>query len=150
MAVLTTLAIVTSGCLANSPSALDSATGLVAPSGEILIPPCPASAACLGGFVVGDRHYGISCHGVEAGAVSDETLAVGTGTYEEARVIEGIPSRLWLAVRGDLPCRPGNEAPLLYEWYLAGSEATPAQLEEWGEAVADLTLPLDPSMSPAP
>jgi hypothetical protein len=92
--------------------------------------------------VVGDTLYGISCHGVEPIAVEDETLAQGSGTYEEARAIEGIPTDLWLAVRGDLACLPAPDEPLLYEWYLAHGETTQADIEEWGEQVADVTLPL--------
>ena len=149
--LLAGFALSVSSC-ATSPTALDSPTGLVAPSGEILIPPCPASAACLGGFVVGDTIYGISCHGVEPTAVAEETLARGTGEFEEARAIKGIPPHLWLAVRGDLACRPDDGGSLHYEWYLAGGEWTQAEFEEWGQRVADLTLPVAPGTSadPAP
>lgn len=149
-AALVALAIGATSCAAVSPSSLDSPTGLVAPPGEILVPPCPASAACLGGFVVGETLYGISCHGVEPTAVTDETLARGSGTYQEARVIEGVPPHLWLAVRGDVPCRPASDAPLHYEWYLARGESTQAEFEEWGRRVADLTLPLTPAASASP
>lgn len=145
------LAIIISGCAAVAPSALDSAAGLVAAPGEIVLPPCSASASCLGGFVVGSTHYGFSCHGIEPSAVDDEPLARGHGEYQEARAIEGIPAELWLAVRGDLPCRPSMGEPLLYEWFLAGSTmSTQAEREEWGERVASLTLPLSSSPSAAP
>ena len=145
------LAIALVGCATIAPSALDSAAGLIAPPGEIVLPPCPASAACLGGFVVGSTHYGISCHGIEPTAVDDEPLARGHGEYQEARAIEGIPAELWLAVRGDLPCRPSMGEPLLYEWYLAGSTmSTQADREDWGERVTSLTLPLSPLPSAEP
>ena len=90
-ALTAALALVLVGCASVTPVGTDSATGLVAPSGQILLPPCPASAACLDGFVVGDTLYGISCHGIEPTAVEDETLARGSRQYDEARAIEGIP-----------------------------------------------------------
>jgi hypothetical protein len=112
-------------------------------------PPCPASAGCLGGFVVGETAYGISCHGVDATAVSAEILGRGAGTFQEARALEGIPAHLWLAVRGDLPCRPAGGGPLHYEWYLAQGEWSLAEYEEWSQRVAALTLPLDPAPGPS-
>ena len=128
------LAMAASGCATSS-------------SGEILRPPCTASAACSGGFLVGQTLYGLSCHGVEPTAVGDEILARGDGEYEEVRAIEGIPPQLWLAVRGDVPCVPREGEPLLYDWYLAIGEPTPADLERWGERVANLTLPVNPDSS---
>lgn len=143
---LAVLAMAASGCATSSPG-LGASTGIVAPSGEILRPPCPASAACSGGFLVGQTLYGLSCHGVEPTAVGDEILARGDGEYEEVRAIEGIPPQLWLAVRGDVPCVPREGEPLLYDWYLAIGEPTPADLERWGERVANLTLPVNPDSS---
>lgn len=145
---LAVMVLVLSGCAASSPVSLDLPEGLVAPSGQIVLPPCPASAGCEDGFVVGDSFYGISCFGVEPAAVDDETLARGTRTYEEARAIEGVPPELWLAVRGDLPCLPSEGQPLLYEWYLAHGETAPADIEEWGERVRDVTLPLTADSTP--
>ena len=143
--LLAVLAIAVAGCATIAPSALDSAAGLIAPPGEIVLPPCSASAAGLGGFVVGSTHYGISCHGIEPASADDEPPARGQGEYQEARAIEGIPPDLWLAVRGDLPYRPSMGEPQLYEWYLAGaSMSTQADREEWGERVASLTLPWNP------
>ena len=145
---LAALALVAAGCIGASSPDLSAPTDLVAPSGKILLPPCPASAGCLEGFVVGRTPYGISCHGVETTAVDDEVVARGEGKYQEARLIEGIPPELWLAVRGDLPCHPENGRPLLYEWYLASGDLTPADLERWGTRVTNVTLPLDPESAP--
>ena len=143
-ALAAALALALLGCASVTPSRADSASGLVAPSGQILLPPCPASAACLDGFVVGDTHYGISCYGIEPTDVEDETLARGSRQYDEARAIKGIPPDLWLAVRGDLACAPREGEPLLYEWYLAHGPTTQADIEEWGQRVAELTLPREP------
>jgi hypothetical protein len=144
---LASLALVACGCATGSSPGLAASAGIAAPSGEILRLPCPASAACSEGFVVGQTVYGISCHGVEPTAVDDETLARGDGEYEEARAIKSIPPQLWLAVRGEVPCLPSEGEPLLYDWYLAAGEPTPADLEEWGERVANVTLPLNPESS---
>lgn len=135
------------GCATAGATDPGSPTRLVAPSGEIMRPPCPASAACLGGFVVGDTLYGISCHGVEPTAVEDEAIATGDATFAEVRAIRGVPTDLWMAVRGDLPCLPREGEPLAYDWYLAIGELTEADLEEWGARVADITLPIDPRSS---
>jgi hypothetical protein len=98
---------------------------------------------------VGKTAYGISCHGVDATAVSDEILGRGAGAFQEARALEGIPAHLWLAVRGDPPCRPAAGGPIHYEWYLAHGEWTQREYEEWAERVAALTLPLDPTARPS-
>ena len=138
---LAVIALAASGCATGSSPGFTESTGLVAPSGEILRPPCPASAGCVEGFLVGQTVYGLSCHGVQAAAVGEEVLARGDGVYEEARAIEDIPPELWLAVRGDVPCAPAEGEPLLYDWYLATSEPTPADLERWGERVRNFTVP---------
>jgi hypothetical protein len=110
----------------------------VAAPGEMLIPDCPADAACADGFVVGDQYYMLVCSGVDPVAVADETLATGEGMFTETRSITGIPSELWLAVRGDIPCRP-----LDHDWYFAMNpdRISPGALEEWGPAVGEVTIP---------
>ncbi|MDX6532308.1 MAG: hypothetical protein QOF68_52, partial [Gaiellales bacterium] len=39
------------------------------------------------------------------------------------------------------PCLPAQNEPLEHEWYLAQSDITQADLQEWGEAVGQVTLP---------
>lgn len=140
-AVVTALALALTACGAPTTSATPVETPIIAPAGEILIPVCPADATCSEDFVVGETRYGLICEGVDPAAISDEPLATDEGMFTEVRVITGIPSELWVAVRGDLPCRPAQEAPLEHEWYLAQSDVETADLEEWGEAVADVVLP---------
>lgn len=106
-----------------------------------MTPPCDDTGACGDGFIVGEHLYGLICIGVDPEAVPQEVLATGDDTYAEARAITGLPSDLWLAVRGDLPCQPAQGEPLEHEWYLAQSDTTPAHLEEWGGAVRDIVLP---------
>ena len=133
-------------CAAPVPSSLDSAGALVASPGEILVPPCADDAGCQVGFVVGRTLYGVSCYGVDPSAVDDEVLARGSDLeFAEVRAIDGLPVELWVAVRGpEMPCRPGQDQPLLYDWYLAHGDAKPSDLEKWGEAASAITLPIDP------
>jgi hypothetical protein len=62
----------------------------------------------------------------------------GEGMFVETRTITSIPSDLWLAVRGDIPCRP-----LDLDWYLAMNEGgiSPEILEEWGPTVGEVIIP---------
>jgi len=110
----------------------------VAAPGEILIPACPDNADCADGFVVGDQYYSLVCSGVDPAAVADATLATGEGMFVETRTITNIPSDLWLAVRGDVPCRP-----LDHDWYLVMNEGgiSPEALEEWGPTVGEVIIP---------
>lgn len=88
--------------------------------------------------MVGDQYYLLVCAGVDPAAIEEETLASGEGMFVETRTITGIPSELWLAVRGDIPC-----GPLDHDWYLAmnGEGIGPEVLEEWGDAVGEVTIP---------
>jgi hypothetical protein len=79
------------------------------------------------------------CVGVDPRAVNDEPFATGTGIYAEAREIVGIPSDVWLAVRGRIPCA-GDDGRLAHQWYLVQAEVTPALLEQWGEAIGAVVL----------
>lgn len=81
------------------------------------MPSCPGHL-CTEGVDVGDEFYALMCWGVDSAAVSDEVVADGSGVFEEARPIDGLPPELWLAVRGDLPCQTASGAPLEHEWYL--------------------------------
>lgn len=125
-------------CAAPSGTSTPIPTLPVAAPGEILIPDCPADAGCADGFVVGDQYYMLVCSGVQPGAVAGEALASGQGMFLESRTIAGIPSELWLAVRGDLPCQP-----LDHEWYLAMNSdgLSPEALEQWGDALGEVTIP---------
>lgn len=125
-------------CSAPPPAPSELPTPLVAPPGEILIPECRDEAACADGFVVADPNYLLVCSGVDPAAVAEETLASGQGMFVETRGITDIPSEFWVAVRGDIPCEP-----LDHEWYLAmnGDGISPADLEEWGDAVGEATIP---------
>lgn len=140
------LAIGLVACAAPEPNTRASDDRLVASPGEILLPPCPDTAACLGGFIVGHTLYGVSCYGVDPSAVDDEVLARGSDRqFAEVRAIDGLPVELWVAVRGpEMPCRPGQDEPLLYEWYLGHGDADRSDLEEWGAAASSITLPIDP------
>lgn len=109
-------------------------TPLVAAPGEIVIPDCADGASCADGFVVADRYYLLVCSGVDPAAVEEEPLASGEGMFVETRPITDIPSEFWLAVRGDIPCEP-----LDHDWYLAMNPD--ANLEEWGDAVGEVTIP---------
>lgn len=131
------LVAVLAGCAAPPPTPTPLPTLPVAAPGEILIPPCP-DGDCADGFVVGDRYYLLVCSGVDPAALVDEALATGEGMFTETRSIMGIPSALWLAVRGDVPCRP-----LDHDWYFAMNpdRISPEALEEWGPAVGEVTIP---------
>ena len=113
-------------------------TPLVAPPGEILIPECPDEAACADGFLIADQYYLLVCSGVDPAAVAEEPFASGEGMFVETRAITDIPSEFWLAVRRDIPCEP-----LDHDWYLAmnGDAIGPGDLEEWGEAIGEATVP---------
>lgn len=134
----TVLVALIAGCAAPSPTPTPIPTLPVAAPGEILIPACPADAGCSEGFVVGDQYYLLVCSGVDPGAAAEEALATGEGMFVETRPITGIPSELWLAVRGDIPCQP-----LDHDWYFAmnGDGISPEVLEEWGPAVGEVTIP---------
>jgi hypothetical protein len=101
------LSILGSACA--SPEAFES-TGLALPS-------CPGDV-CTEGVNVDDRFYALMCWGVDPAAVLDDVVASGSGVFEEVRPIAGLPPDLWLAVKGELPCRPASSGPLEYEWYL--------------------------------
>ena len=141
IATAAVLGLALAGCAVATPSTTPVATPIIAPTGEILIPVCPADADCSEDLIVGETRYGLTCVGVDPAAVAGDPLATGEGMFAEARVITGIPAKLWLAVRGDLPCRPAQEEPLEHEWYLVQSEVEPADLEEWGAVVGDAVLP---------
>ena len=128
-------------CSATMPTLTPTPSPIVAPPGTIVIPECDDTGGCGEGFVVGDRFYGLTCSGVVPAAVAGEALAIGNGTYAEVREITAIPPRLWLAVRGEVPCLPAENEPLQHEWYLAQSDTTPADLNEWEEAVRQALLP---------
>ena len=128
-------------CSAAVPSLTPTPSPIVAPPGTIVIPECDDTGACSDGFVVGDQFYGLTCSGVDPAAVAGQTLAIGNETYAEVRELTAIPPSLWLAVRGDVPCLPADDEPLRYEWYLAQSDPTQAELDEWGEAVRQALLP---------
>lgn len=133
--------------LEGQPSTLQP-TAIVAPSGQIVVPPCPASAGCGDEFVVGDRSYGLICAGVDPTAVEDEPIARGDAEYAEVREIDGLPPHLWVAVRGDLPCQPSTGAPLEHEWYLVQGNTTPTDIADWGRAVTEIVVDESPSASP--
>lgn len=130
--------LVLAACAAPAGTSTPIPTLPVAAPGEILIPACPDDADCADGLVVGDQYYMLVCSGVEPDAVAGETLAAGDGMFVEARTITGIPSELWLAVRGEIPCEP-----LDHEWYFAmnGDGVDSGILEQWGEAVGEVTIP---------
>lgn len=89
-------------------------------SGALVVPSCPGDL-CTEGVNVGDRFYALLCWGVDSAAVANESLASGSGMFEEVRAIEGLPPELWLAARGELPCRPAQDQPLEHEWYVLES-----------------------------
>lgn len=132
------LVFVLAACAAPSPTPTPVPTLPVAAPGEILIPVCPDNADCADGFVVGDQYYLLVCSGVDPAAVANATLARGEGMFVETRTISNIPSDLWLAVRGDVPC-----LPLDHDWYFAMNpeRISTEALEEWGPAVGEVTLP---------
>jgi len=108
----------------------------------ITTPFCPEGVTCGEGFVVDGRFYGLICVGVQPRAVTGLVVAEGDGKFTEARSLRDLPTELWLAVRGDLPCHPSEDEPLEHERYLAQAEGiTPADLERYGPILGDVTIP---------
>jgi len=89
---------------------------------ELAVPSCPGDV-CTEGVNVGDDFYALMCWGVDPAAVSEQVVASGSGVFEEARPIDGLPPALWLAVKGELPCQPAAGEPLEYDWYLLENPA---------------------------
>jgi hypothetical protein len=87
------------------------------------VPSCPGDV-CTEGVNVDGRFYAVMCCGVDPAAVSEEVLARGSGTFDEARPLDGLPPDIWLAVTGELPCLPASGGQLEHEWYLLENPET--------------------------
>ncbi len=125
------------GCAA-PPAPTTPTTRETAVSGSLVEPTCDDQEGCGEGVAIGERFFSLQCLGVDPSALTDDVVAIGDGAYEEARAIEGLPPELWLAVRGDLPCRPTPDEPPEHEWYLLTSdEISPEQLQEYGPMVSN-------------
>lgn len=111
------------------------------PSGVLVVPTCDDDAACSDGFALNDRFFSLLCLGVDPAAVTDDVAGTGSEVYTEARAIRGLPSELWLAVRGDLPCLPAEGEPLEHEWYLSEyADVSPGEQQEYGSIVSEVLI----------
>ena len=112
-----------------------------APSGVLVVPTCDDNGACGEGFALNDRFYSLLCLGVDPAVVTDGVEGIGDEVYAEARVIRGLPSKLWLAVRGELPCLPAAGEPLEHEWYLSEyADVSPSERQEYGSTVSEVLV----------
>lgn len=107
----------------------------------LVVPTCPPPGDCGEGVAHQDRFYALSCWGVVSDAVGEAVVATGDTVFREARAITGLPPEFWLAVRGDLPCRPADGAPLAHTWYLIAFGDVPSEVQqEHGARISSVVI----------
>lgn len=106
-----------------------------------MVPTCPENVSCTDGVALEDRLYYFTCRPVDPEAVTEDVIGTGQDIVTEARGVRGLPADLWMAAKGDLPCRPSAFAPLEHEWYLVEfGDIEFEELQEYAEAVNDIVI----------